>query len=201
MTWDHMLRIDIHVSESRMDSATGFAGMIAVFFLYWPFVFKLRQFGEGIVQAQEHFKYCMKKPKKSFGKMSICTGMYDFLTLNQLLFLIHECIFRILLSYTICTSMQFGSQAIIMKKEMSELPSVILILAFASVLMAQVVLSSPLILYFYVYGDITAQLIQWASFLKDFMSSSINTEAKLDKVKKYMAALNHITGTIKIIDN
>ena len=192
--WDQIMIIDSHISESKMDSTTGQFGVMVVYFLYCPFIFRLSKFGEGIVQAQEHFKYCTKKPKKTNGKISICTGMYDFLTLNQLLFLIHECIFRILLSYTICTSMQFGSQAIIMKKEMSELPSVILILAFASLLMAQVVLSSPLILYFYVYGDITAQLIQWASFLKDFMSSSINTEAKFNKVKKYLAALNHVTG-------
>ena len=90
--------------------------------------------------------------------------------------------------------MQFGSQAIILKKEISELPSVILILAFVSVLIATVLLSSPLIFFFYVYGDITAQLIEWASFLKDLMSSSINTEAKFNKVKKYLAALNHVTG-------
>ena len=90
--------------------------------------------------------------------------------------------------------MQFGSQVIVMKKEISELPSVILILLFVSVLMANVVLSSPLILYFYVYGDITAQLIEWASSLKDLMSSSINTEAKFNKVKTYLAALNHVTG-------
>ena len=90
--------------------------------------------------------------------------------------------------------MQFGSQLIIMKKEISELPSVILILAFVSVLIATVLLSSPLIFFFYVYGDITAQLIEWASFLKDLMSSSINTEAKFNKVKKYLAALNHVTG-------
>ena len=90
--------------------------------------------------------------------------------------------------------MQFGSQVIVMKKEISELPSVILILLFVSVLMANVVSSSPLILYFYVYGDITAQLIEWASFLKDLMPISINTEAKFNKVKKYLAALNHVTG-------
>ena len=90
--------------------------------------------------------------------------------------------------------MQFGSQVIVMKKEISELPSVILILLFVSVLMANVVSSSPLILYFYVYGDITAQLIEWASSLKDLMPSSINTEAKFNKVKKFLAALNHVTG-------
>ena len=88
-----------------------------------------------------------------------------------------------------------------MKKEISELPLVVVILSFVTALLGNVFFISPLILYFYVYGDITAQLIEWASMLKDFMSSSINTEAKLDKVKKYVAALNHITGTIKIIDN
>ena len=95
--------------------------------------------------------------------------------------------------------MQFGSQLIIMKKEISELPSVILILAFVSVLIATVLLSSPLIFFFYVYGDITAQLIEWASMLKDFMLSSITTKGKLDNVKKFVAALNHITGTRYLI--
>ena len=73
-----MLRIDSHLNESKMDMATGFAGTVVTGFLFCPFVFKLRQFGEGIVQAQEHFKYCTKKPKKSYWKISICTGMYDF---------------------------------------------------------------------------------------------------------------------------
>ena len=82
-----------------------------------------------------------------------------------------------------------------MKKEISELPMVILILAFVAVLLGNIFFICPLLLYFYVYGDITAQLIEWASMLKDFMSTSINTEAKIDKVKKYVAALNHITGT------
>ena len=76
--WDVIVEIDSHISESKMDSATGLVGIGVVCLLYWPFVFKLRQFGEGIVQAQEHFKYCTKKPKKSNGKISICTGMYDF---------------------------------------------------------------------------------------------------------------------------
>ena len=58
-----------------------------------------------------------------------------------------------------------------------------------SVLLANVYYVCPFILFFYVYGDITAQLIEWASMLKDVMASQINTEAKLDKVKKYMAAL------------
>ena len=83
----------------------------------------------------------------------------------------------------------------VIKKEISELPSVILILFFVAFLLGTGFLTCPLFLYFYAYGDITAQLIEWASMLKDFMSSSINTEAKLDKVKKYVAALNHITGT------
>ena len=83
----------------------------------------------------------------------------------------------------------------IMKKEIGELPLVILILFFVSVSLGNIFTCCPLYLYFYVYGDITAQLIEWASMLKDFMASPINTEAKLDKVKKYVAAINHITGT------
>ena len=67
---------------------------------------------------------------------------------------------------------------------------VILILYYAALLFAIGFLIIPLILYFYIYGDITTQLIEWASMLTDFMSSLINTETKLDKVKKYMAALN-----------
>ena len=97
--------------------------------------------------------------------------------------------------------MLFGGQAMIMKKEISDLPMLIMILIFVAFLLGTTFMSCPLILYFYVYGEITSQLIEWASMLKDFMSSSINTEAKLDKVKKYVAALNHITGTIKITDN
>ena len=94
--------------------------------------------------------------------------------------------------------MQFGGQLIIVKKEMSDLPLVILILSFVCVLIGNVCLTCPFILYFYVYGDITAQLIEWASILKDFMTSFIKTEAKLDKVKKYVAALNHITGSTNV---
>ena len=90
--------------------------------------------------------------------------------------------------------MLFGSQAIMMKNEISELPLVILILTFVIVLLATVLCTSPLIHYFYVYGDITAQLIEWASMLKDFMPSLINTEVKLDEVKKFVTTLNHITG-------
>ena len=73
--WDAIMKIDSYISESSMDTATGFAGIVVVYFLYWPFVFKMRQFGDGIVQAQEHFKYCNTKTKKSCRKMSICTGM------------------------------------------------------------------------------------------------------------------------------
>ena len=76
LTWDDMLRINSHTSESNMDMATGFAGTVVTACLYFPFVFKLRQFGEGIVQAQEYFKYCTEKTKKSYWKTSICTGMY-----------------------------------------------------------------------------------------------------------------------------
>ena len=83
-----------------------------------------------------------------------------------------------------------------MKKEITELPILILILAFIAVMLANVFMVCPLLLFFYVYGDITAQLIEWASMMKDFVSSSIYTEAKLDKVKKYVAALNHVTGMI-----
>ena len=98
--------------------------------------------------------------------------------------------------------MQFGGQLIIVKKEMSDLPLVILILSFVCVLIGNVCLTCPFILYFYVYGDITAQLIKWASMLKDFMTSVNKTEAKLDKVKEYVAALNHIKGsTYKCILN
>ena len=78
VTWDDILRIESYTSESIMDSVTAFAGVYVVCFLYWPFVFKLRQFGEGIFQAQEHFKHCTKEPKKIYGKTSIYTGMYDF---------------------------------------------------------------------------------------------------------------------------
>ena len=80
--WDEIMRMDSYISESKMDSATGLAGIMVVMFLYWPFVFKLRQFGEGIVQAQKHFKYCTMKPKKSYRKISICTGMYEFFNLR-----------------------------------------------------------------------------------------------------------------------
>ena len=82
---------------------------------------------------------------------------------------------------------------------MSDLPLVILILSFVCVLIGNVCLTCPFILYFYVYGDITAQLIEWASMLKDFMLSSITTKGKLDNVKKFVAALNHITGTRYLI--
>ena len=80
--WDDIMRVDSRISESDMDSATGMAGTFVVVFLYWPFVFKLRQFGEGIVQAQEYFKYCNMKTNKSYRKMSICTGMYDIFDLK-----------------------------------------------------------------------------------------------------------------------
>ena len=75
--WDDILSLSESVGESAMDSATGFAGAITVFYLYWPFIFKLRQFGKGIVKAQENFNYCAKKPKKNYGKISLCTEMYD----------------------------------------------------------------------------------------------------------------------------
>ena len=75
--WDDILSLSESVGESAMDSATGFAGAITIFSLYWPFIFKLRQFGKGIVHAQENFNYCTKKPKKNYGKISLCTGMYD----------------------------------------------------------------------------------------------------------------------------
>ena len=75
--WDDILSLSESVGESAMDSATGFAGAITVFYLYWPFIFKLRQFGKGIVHAQENFNYCTKKPKKNYGKISLCTGMYE----------------------------------------------------------------------------------------------------------------------------
>ena len=78
--WDEIMKIDSYISESKMDSATGYFGVMVVFVLYCPFVFKLRKFGEGIVQAQEHFKWCTKKSKKTNGKISICIGMYDFFT-------------------------------------------------------------------------------------------------------------------------
>ena len=94
--------------------------------------------------------------------------------------------------------MLFGSQAIMLKNQISELPLVILISSFVMVLLANTLLTCPLILYFYVYGDITTQLIEWASMLKDFMTSLNKTEAKLDKVKKYVAALNHITGSTNV---
>ena len=104
------------------------------------------------------------------------------------------CTFRILLSYEICSLMFVGSQAIMMKNEISELPLIFLILSCVMVLLANVLCTSPLILFFYVYGDITAQLIEWASMLKDFMPSLINTEVKFDEVKKFVTTLNHITG-------
>ena len=100
-----------------------------------------------------------------------------------------------MLTYAICSLMFFGSQAIMIKNEMSELPSSILFLSCVANLLANVLCTCPLILYFYVFGDITTQLIEWASMLKDSVTSSICTEAKLDNVKKYVAALNHITGT------
>ena len=74
--WDVILTIDGHISESKMDSATGMAGTFVVCFLYGPFVLNLRKFGKGIVQAQEHFKHCANKPKKSYRKISIYIGMY-----------------------------------------------------------------------------------------------------------------------------
>ena len=77
--WDEMMKIESYISESKMDSATGYVGIMIVIVLYWPFVFRLRKFAEGIVQAQEHFKNCIRKPKNTNGKISICTGMYDFL--------------------------------------------------------------------------------------------------------------------------
>ena len=81
-----------------------------------------------------------------------------------------------------------------MKKEITELPILILILAFIAVMLANIFMVCPLLLFFYVYGDITAQLIEWASMLKDFMPSLINTEVKFDEVKKFVTTLNHITG-------
>ena len=93
-----------------------------------------------------------------------------------------------------CATMQFGGQAIIFKNKISELPTAILILTFVCVLIGNISCMCPLLLYFYVYGDITAQLIEWASMLKDFMPSLINTEVKLDEVKKFVTTLNHITG-------
>ena len=74
--WDVIIKIDSHISESKMDSATGMAGTFVVCFLYGPFVLNLRKFGKGIVQAQEHFKHCANKPKKSYRKISIYIGMY-----------------------------------------------------------------------------------------------------------------------------
>ena len=73
---DVIMKIDSHISESKMDSATGMAGTFVVCFLYGPFVLNLRKFGKGIVQAQEHFKHCANKPKKSYRKISIYIGMY-----------------------------------------------------------------------------------------------------------------------------
>ena len=93
-----------------------------------------------------------------------------------------------------CATMQFGGQAIILKNKIGELPTAILILIFVCVWIGNISLMCPLLLYFYVYGDITAQLIEWASMLKDFMPSLINTEVKLDEVKKFVTTLNHITG-------
>ena len=94
-----------------------------------------------------------------------------------------------------CATMQFGGQAIIFKNKISELPTAILILIFVCVLIGNISCMCPLLLYFYVYGDITAQLIEWASMLKDFKPSLIsNTEVKLDEVKKFVTTLNHITG-------
>ena len=93
-----------------------------------------------------------------------------------------------------CATMQFGGQAIILKNKIGELPTAILILTFVCVLIGNISCMCPLLLYFYVYGDITAQLIEWASMLKDFMPSLINTEVKLDEVKKFVTTLNHITG-------
>ena len=87
----------------------------------------------------------------------------------------------------------------IMKKEISDLPMLIMILIFVAFLLGTTFMSCPLILYFYVYGEITSQLIEWASMLKDFMLSSITTKGKLDNVKKFVAALNHITGTRYLI--
>ena len=98
-----------------------------------------------------------------------------------------------------CATMQFGGQAIIFKNKISELPTAILILTFVCVLIGNISCMCPLLLYFYVYGDITTQLIEWASMLKDFMLSSITTKGKLDNVKKFVAALNHITGTRYLI--
>ena len=86
-----------------------------------------------------------------------------------------------------------------MKKEITELPILILILAFIAVMLANIFMVCPLLLFFYVYGDITAQLIEWASMLKDFMLSSITTKGKLENVKKFVAALNHITGNRYLI--
>ena len=74
--WDVILTIDGHISESKMDSATGMAGTFVVCFIYGPFVFNLRKFGEGIVQAQEHFKNYTYKANKSDRKISIYIGMY-----------------------------------------------------------------------------------------------------------------------------
>ena len=90
--------------------------------------------------------------------------------------------------------MQFGGYVIIIREEIGELPLVILILYYAALLFAIGFLIIPLILYFYIYGDITTQLIEWASMLKDFMPSLINAEVKLDEVKKFVTTLNHITG-------
>ena len=73
--WDVIMKIDSHISESKMDSATGMAGTFVVCFIYGPFVFNLRKFGEGIVQAQEHFKNYTYKAKKSDRKISIYIGM------------------------------------------------------------------------------------------------------------------------------
>ena len=120
------MRIDIHFSESIIDTLTGYGGSIVVFFLYWPFVFKLRQFGEGIVQAQEHFKYWNNKPRKNNEKISIHTGMYDFFEPQFIKYMNYDflsCLFSsTLIAFPICFIMQFGGYIIIIREEIGELP-------------------------------------------------------------------------------
>ena len=90
---------------------------------------------------------------------------------------------------------QFGGYVMVMRREVIDLSSTILILTLILIVIASANSISPLFIYLYVYGDITAQLIEWASMLKgEMVSSRTSTPSKFYNVKKFLEALSHMTG-------
>ena len=74
LDWDTMVRVNRYMHESELDMLTGFSGSTLALFLYAPLVYKLRKFGQGVVQSQEYFKFFINEKKKSCKKISICNG-------------------------------------------------------------------------------------------------------------------------------